>query len=266
MTDSMSDFVAWLVWNVRGLNNPARCDAIYQMVLLSGASVVCFQETKLQVVTRATVDRCLGQDFDEFFFLPAIGTCGGILLAWKSAVVSISHPHYSANSLTARVGDAGASGWWFTGVYGPQSEADKRLFLQELKDVRDLHPGPWAVAGDFNLIVDAADKKNGNLNRRMMAKFRRVLAELDLKELYLNGRRYTWSNERERATLERLDRVFTSVDWEVEFPASFLSALSSSISDHCPLLLNLAAQLRLGRRFRFETFWPNAEGFQDVVA
>jgi hypothetical protein len=37
------------------------------------------------------------------------------------------------------------------------------------------------VAGDLNLIVDAADKNNTNLNRRMMGKFRRPLSELDLK-------------------------------------------------------------------------------------
>jgi hypothetical protein len=99
----------------------------------------------------------------------------------------------------------------------------------------------------------------------MMGKFHRVLGDLELKELYLNGRRYTWSNERERATLERLDRVFSTVDWETSFPSSTLSALSSSTSDHCPLLLNLAADLPTGKRFRFEAFWPKAEGFLETV-
>jgi hypothetical protein len=180
-------------------------------------------------------------------------------------VVAISNPHFSNNAITARVGADGATGWWFTGVYGPQADVDKCLFLRELKEVRDLHPGPWVVAGDFNLIVDAADKNYANLNRRMMGKFRRLLAEVELKELYLNGCRYTWSNERERVTLERHDRVFPTVDWEVAFPSSFLSALSSSTSDHCPLLLNLALQFSSGKRFRFESFWPKADGFLDTV-
>jgi hypothetical protein len=166
--------------------------------------VVCFLETKLQVVTRDTVDRCLGRDFDSFFFLPTVGTRGGILLAWNSSVVSLSKPHYSNNAIMARVGAHGDVGWLFTGVYGPQSEVDKCVFLQETRDIRDLHLGLWAVAGDFNLIVDPADKNNTNLNRRMMRKFRCLLTEMELKELYLNGRRYTWSNEQERATLERL--------------------------------------------------------------
>jgi hypothetical protein len=207
----------------------------------------------------------LGREFDNFFYLSAVGTRGGILIAWKSEVVTISNPHLSNNAITVRVGDAGAAGWWFTGVYSPHTDVDKCLFLQELKDVRDLHPGPWAVAGDFNLIVDAADKNNANLNRRMMGKFRKLLAELELKELYLNGRRYTWSNERESGTLERLDRVFSTVDWEVAFPSSFLSAMSSSTSDHCPLLLTLALQFGSRKRFRFESFWPKAVGFQETV-
>jgi endonuclease/exonuclease/phosphatase family metal-dependent hydrolase len=101
------------------------------------------------------------------------------------------------------------------------------------------------VVGDFNLIVDATDKNNTNLNRRMMDKFRRLLCKLDLKELYLNGRRYTWSDEQERVTLERLDRVFSTVDWVVIFPSSFLTLLSSSTSDHSPLLLGLVTEMRL---------------------
>jgi hypothetical protein len=101
--------------------------------------------------------------------------------------------------------------------------------------------------GVFHLIVDATDKNNTNLNRRMMGKFRKLLAEVELKELYLNRRRYTWSNEQERATLERLDRVFSTVDWEVAFPSSFLSALSSSTSNHCPYCSTLPCNLTQGR-------------------
>ena len=53
------------------------------------------------------------------------------------------------------------------------------------------------VAGDFNLLVNPEDKSNERINCRMMAKFRSKLNSLELKEVYLNGRRYTWSNERD---------------------------------------------------------------------
>jgi hypothetical protein len=39
--------------------------------------------------------------------------------------------------------------------------------LQELRDIRAACPGPWVVAGDFNLIYRDEDKNNANYNRAM---------------------------------------------------------------------------------------------------
>jgi hypothetical protein len=211
------------------------------------------------------VRESLGPSFDGFYYLPATGTRGGILLAWQSASISISNPHLSENTITSWVTVGDGDRWWFTGVYGPQSEVDKRAFLQELQDIRDFHAGPWIVAGDFNMIVDAADKNQGVLHRHMMGRFQRSLSDLELKELYLNGRRFTWSNERQHPTLERLDRVFSTIDWEEQFPGALLTATSSGPSDHCPLIMSLAPDLLRGRRFPFQSFWPKMDGFLDVV-
>ena len=53
---------------------------------------------------------------------------------------------------------SGEQPWWLTTVYGPQEDADKVLFLEELEAIRDDCQGPWVVAGDFNLILDPADR------------------------------------------------------------------------------------------------------------
>lgn len=55
-----------------------------------------------------------------------------------------------------------------TGVYGPQLDAHKLQFMEELRVVRTACTGPWAIAGDFNLIYRAADKNNDNIDRAMM--------------------------------------------------------------------------------------------------
>jgi exonuclease III len=73
----------------------------------------------------------------------------------------------------------------------------------------------------------------------MMGRFRRLLNKLNLKELPLLGRKYTWSNERSSPTLVRLDRVFHTADLETLYPNSVLQSSASLISDHCPLLLGL---------------------------
>ena len=57
-------------------------------------------------------------------------------------------------------------------------------------------------------IYQAGDKSNLSLNRRLMGKFRRALDECELMEITLQNRRYTWSTEREKPTLVRLDGAF----------------------------------------------------------
>ena len=66
-------------------------------------------------------------------------------------------------------------------------------------------PEKWLVIGDFNLILQAQDKSNNNLNRRVMGEFKKAVDDLELKELKLKGRRFTWSKD---TTQTRIDRAF----------------------------------------------------------
>jgi hypothetical protein len=83
-------------------------------------------------------------------------------------------------------------------VYGPQEDELKIQFLQEFKDIRALCIGPWLLPRDFNMIYQAADKNNPNLNRALI---RSSLDVTSLKEIQLHSRKYTWSNERASPTL-----------------------------------------------------------------
>jgi hypothetical protein len=49
------------------------------------------------------------------------------------------------------------------------------------------------------------------------------------------------------------------------FPDATLSALSSSLSDHCPLCMSTSIQFQAKRRFRFEQFWTKLGGFLETV-
>jgi len=151
-------------------------------------------------------------------------------------------------------------------VYGPVLEAEKAAFLDELREARAACDGPWLVVGDFNMIYQVADKSNGRLNLRAMRRFRHVLDALQLSELYLHGRRFTWSNEHRHPTLERIDRAFASVAWLQSFSCHRLRSLSSDCSDHAPLLLDLCTEPWARLRFRFESIWVRFDGFMEVVS
>lgn len=121
------------------------------------------------------------------------------------------------------------------------------------------------VAGDFNLLLEASDKNNSNINRRNLGRFRRFVNEVELKDVHLHGRSFTWSNERDQPTMSKLDRVLVSVDWEAAFPNCFMQARSTDISDHCPLLLSTNVASTHKRRFHFERFWIKIPGYQEAV-
>jgi endonuclease/exonuclease/phosphatase family metal-dependent hydrolase len=112
----------------------------------------------------------------------------------------------------------------------------------------------WLVLGDFNLIYKASDKNNRRLNHRLMRQFRESLNECDLTEIHLQNRKFTWSNERHDPTLCKLDRVFGNASWDATFSGHVLHALSSSLSDHIPLLLSNQSGPRRPRTFRPRSF------------
>jgi exonuclease III len=254
-----------LFWNVRGLNKKARRDSVRVVINNTKPDIVCLQETKKASISRHMILSLLGSDFEEYVVLPATGTRGGIILAWRISVCKMLQTRIDNFSVSAQNQQQDGVAWWFTGVYGPQLDEHKIQFLNELRLIRSQCLGPWMIGGDFNLIYRAEDKSNDNLDRAMMGRFRRLLNDLLLNELPLSGRKFTWSNERASPTLVRLDRIFCTADWEDMFPNCLLQSSASQIYDHCPLLLGLHDLVQGKIRFHFESFWIRLEGFMEEV-
>jgi exonuclease III len=253
------------IWNLRGLNNPARRNSICLFLSTFKLSLVCAQESKLQSVDSTVVKQTFGPAFDCFDFLPADGTRGGIIVAWRSDCLQLTTRHKGDFSITMDVQSLkDAKSWVLTSVYGPQ-EIAKEFFLAELVQIGSSVQSPWIINGDFNLVADPTEKSNGRVNRRMMNKFHHTMNSLALQDMPLQGRSFTWSNEQEEPILARLDRVLFNPLWEDVYPISDLTALSTNISDHCPLLLTCSSARPRSYRFRFENFWPKLPGFSEVV-
>jgi exonuclease III len=184
-----------LNWNVQGLNAMIKLHAVKDMLSAVGATLICLQETKLASICEATATELLGPSFKtSFSFLPTVGTCGGILIAASDnhfRLMSSSCTNYTLSVTIQELTDA--SEWTLTSVYSPQSEVDKIAFLDELKGLKQSSKAEWLVAGDFNLIYKAEDKNNPRLNRGLMGRFKSAIDELELRELLLRGRKYTWT-------------------------------------------------------------------------
>lgn len=79
------DLSNMLIWNVRGLNKKSHRDAVRTLISTTRPDIVCLQETKRQDMSTQILLSMLGQEFDHHVTCPALGTRGGILIAWKGA-------------------------------------------------------------------------------------------------------------------------------------------------------------------------------------
>uniref|UniRef100_A0A453HXG8 Endonuclease/exonuclease/phosphatase domain-containing protein n=1 Tax=Aegilops tauschii subsp. strangulata TaxID=200361 RepID=A0A453HXG8_AEGTS len=105
----------------------------------------------MDLICSSVVLDTLGSEFDDYTYLPAQGTWGSILLAWKSRALSMTDPMFTTNALT--VDTVSGMPWWLTVVYVPQDDVDKVAFMQELREIKADCAGPWMLCGDFNLIL-----------------------------------------------------------------------------------------------------------------
>jgi exonuclease III len=229
------------IWNLRGLNNPARRNSIFLFLSAFNLSMVCVQESKLQVVDSCIIFQTFGSAFDGFDFIPADGTKGGIIVAWKSNMLRVNTLHKGEFSITVEITSLkDARTWAMTTVYGPQEDGDKVRFLHELTHIGANMQLPWIVSGDFNLVWDASDKSNGRVNRRLMNKFRHTINSLALQDMPLQGRSFTWSNEQEEPILARLDRVLFNSLWEDLYPIRLVPMHHPTIASPRQLLPSLS--------------------------
>ncbi|XP_073368097.1 uncharacterized protein [Aegilops tauschii subsp. strangulata] len=203
----------------------------------------------------------------NYFVLPASGTRGGMILAASNRFFALSNYQATPGTISASVSMLNDRiAWTITCVYGPQGESEKVAFIEELRALSATTGRQWLLLGDFNLITKAADKSNANINHRLIGKFRGALDFMQLKELRMCGRRFTWSNEQANLVMTKIDHVFHSDDWDLLFPNAHLQAISTTCSDHAPLFLQGCVDNARKPSFKFEEFWLRLPGFHDAVA
>jgi hypothetical protein len=127
------------------------------------------------------------------------------------------------------------------------------------------------VMGDFNECMwqeeHCSRRRRGE---RQMHDFREVLSECNLHDLGYNGRPWTYDNKQEgRNNIRvRLDRAVTRPDWYNLFPNNQLVHLTSSRSDHCPILLSLDNTLIMPRNAptqRYEVYWEREANLSEEI-
>ena len=144
----------------------------------------------------------------------------------------------------------------------------KEAFLTELVQTCAKESDPVFVGGDFNITRSPQEKNNDRYEVRWPFLFNAIIDSLDLRELDLSNRKFTWANARETPTFERLDRILVITEWESKFPLATVQALTREVFDHTPLLLDTGNGTHGNKQpaFKLELGWLLREDFSELVA
>ena len=85
-----------------------------------------------------------------------------------------------------------------------------------------------------------------------MRRFSKVVEELELRDLSLQGGLFTWSGGINNRLKSRIDLFLVSEDWEAHFQGAIQVVLARPVSNHSPILFDGEGMRRGPTPFRFE--------------
>lgn len=203
-------------FNIRGLGGVLKKNKIRDLIRVHRVDFMAIQETKMEVITPELCYSLWGSEDCEWAFRPSEGNSGGILSLWNKV-------HSRLNFTFVGEGFVGVCLDWgvhrrrcfVINVYSKCSLEDKWRLWESLVEVRrSLGDGAWWILGDFNAVRNGDERRgvNSGVSSSQVVEsnfFNGFLREVDLEDLNLLGRRYTWYHPN-GISMSRIDRVLIS--------------------------------------------------------
>jgi exonuclease III len=256
-------------WNSRGLADLAKHKFLTELVREEQVNFIALFETGRESFPDHVLKKlCARRDFLWHAMAPH-GRSGGILLEVDLSVFDIGAidegDFYVKFTLRYKSTDFK---FVLYSIYGPTQSQNKGAFLAELANTYSKENLPFLIGGDFNIMRKPEDKSSGDFDTKWPSLFNAVIESLDLREIVMTSRHYTWAGAGDNLTYEKLDRVLASMEWEINFPLAKVEVRDQNISDHTPLVVSTSASTHQSgsRPFQFERGWLVKEGFYDMVA
>ena len=170
----------------------------------------------------------------------ASGFFSGVLLDVQSFGLMVQFASSHNNSV-----------WTMINVYGPCDTIKRNAFVQWLYHLSIPSDDNWLILGDFNFIRFAENINQPGGDTNDMFIFNEIIDHLEILELPIKGRSYTWSNMQDDPLLEQLDWFFTSQNWIPDYPMTQGLPLAKTASDHEPCVVSIGTAIPKSNIFRF---------------
>lgn len=256
-----------LTWNCQGIGRTLTIQALGDLVRKNRPSIAFLMESKNNTVKLETIRCNLG--FDNSCYVDPHGLSGGLALWWNKEVeveVEMTSKNFMHVIITDR---SNQKMWAATFVYGCPSRGGREVVWDAIRGIVRSEFLPWVCIGDFNQVLSGSDKMGGHIpSQSMISAFHDFISECGLVDLDFKGPCFTWRNNRsgDSFIMERIDMAFANSKWRELYDKAMIFVEPAIGSDHNPLILNTDVPLnKVGKPFRFESFWVTEGGCKAVV-
>ncbi|PWA89211.1 RNA-directed DNA polymerase, eukaryota, Nucleotide-binding alpha-beta plait domain protein [Artemisia annua] len=224
---------------------------------------VLFQESGYANVSESILESYWGYGDFGFDVVEPVGRSGGIVSMWDKRLFEPSDIIKHINFLLV----SGELKWFgavcnIINVYAPQRDVDKRLLWSELAALINSKVGLWVVAGDFNSVRSAEERRNSFFNHKAATEFNCFIEDTGLQEPSLKGSKFTFSTGNK---LSRIDRIFVCWEFFNRWPDAEYRTLPKGRPDHRPIMLKSVSCNFGPKPSRFFNSWMERKYFEGII-
>eukprot|EP00253_Pinus_taeda_P024611 PITA_24611 len=258
-----------LSWNSRGMGHPSKTTALRDLLHNERPEILLIQETKQnQNEMQKIID---AQRHFSGVISSYRGASGGIVTMWNSQNWDCNSTIYNQNWIRTNLNSKEENcDLIIYNVYIPNHYREKEQCWKELKEnIDNEQTSNIILAGDFNLILHANEKRGGNfMHDPFRSPLEGIMLQHEMVDIIPKNQKYTWNNRRLGLgnIMERLDRILVNITLLSSFVACHTKILSSTASDHFPILLTMESHLHLGPiPFRYNPLWRNNSSAKAII-
>ncbi|KAH9670348.1 reverse transcriptase domain-containing protein [Citrus sinensis] len=177
--------------------------------------------------------------------------------------VTVNHRQF----IHFRVSDNGGIISSITAVYASLIPSMRKHLWSELDKLASFVQEPWILGGDFNVILNASEKRGGSRRTNSVCQlFNGWFQRNQLCDLEFKGPSFTWTRG---SVYKRLDRAICNDKWVENFPNASMLHLPKVCSDHRPILVRfekIQSACSSPKPFRFLASSLTDKRFESLVS
>ncbi|XP_061368621.1 uncharacterized protein LOC133311578 [Gastrolobium bilobum] len=259
-----------IIWNCRGAGKSRLKSILSAYVRKHRVDIVILLETRISGPKAQNVIKKLG--FKNFLVEEARGYAGGIWALWNQPNFTIHRLEQSHQVIHMKIEWNNKETFILSAVYASPQLDQRAILWEDLRNFSNSTRDPWLIAGDFNDIIGAHEKKGGApVDQARCLSFAKAVDDCKLLDLGADGPYFTWKGPKFAhldRVFKRLDRAMANGDWLARFDKATVKTLPRVYSDHNPLLIKLFSNRTRWEERPFRLFppWLDHPSFKQLLS